>query len=395
MGSFRRGPAAPALCGFLALAAAIGIGRFVYTPILPWMAEDLGLDKSAAGLIASANYLGYLAGALAAAAAPGSRRLWLLGASAANALSASAMALAGSLPAFLFLRFAGGAAGAFVMVFASALVLERLAVLRRPGWAALLFAGVGGGIAISALVVSGAAAAGADWRVFWSISGAVCLAALIPIGLLAPSEAAPRARSAADAGETRPAAPGSAMRRLILAYGLFGFGYIVTATFVADMARADPVLRPAEPFVWLCVGLAAAPSVALWTWAGRRWGNGRAFSAACLVEAAGVALAALGESVAAILLGAGVLGGTFVGITALGLIDARETSAGDPRRALALMTASFGLGQTIAPTLAGALRDAAGSYLLPSLTASAALTAAAILAFRPPKHARAQAAARG
>jgi MFS family permease len=53
--------------GLIAIAAAVGIGRFIYTPILPPMAEGLHLTKGEAGLIASANFLGYLAGALAAA----------------------------------------------------------------------------------------------------------------------------------------------------------------------------------------------------------------------------------------------------------------------------------------------------------------------------------------
>jgi predicted MFS family arabinose efflux permease len=42
----------------------VGIGRFVYMPILPLMAEDLAMTKDMAGLLASADFLGYLTGAL-------------------------------------------------------------------------------------------------------------------------------------------------------------------------------------------------------------------------------------------------------------------------------------------------------------------------------------------
>ena len=384
MESIHRHPAAPALGGFLALAAALGIGRFVYTPILPYMVADLGISKSEAGLIASANFLGYLLGALAAAgvATPGGRRLWLLSALALSALTTGAMALGASMILFLILRFTGGVASALVMVFASALVLDRLSAMNRPEWAAMLYAGVGGGIAISALVVSGAASSGADWQRPWLTSGLISLAALAPIWWLAsrreePPPATATNRAVTGGGDRR-------LRRFILAYGLFGFGYVITATFISDMVRANPVLQPAEHLVWLWVGLTAMPSVALWTWAGRRWGHGRSFAVACLVEAVGVALSVLGGNVGILLLAAGLLGGTFVGITALGLVNARLLSASHPRRGLALMTASFGFGQMIGPSFAGLLYDLLGSYLLPSLIAAAALAAAAALTIRLP-----------
>src|SRR6516165_9212315 len=51
-----------AVGGLLAMAAALGIGRFVYTPILPFMLDALRWSKADAGLVASANFLGYLAG---------------------------------------------------------------------------------------------------------------------------------------------------------------------------------------------------------------------------------------------------------------------------------------------------------------------------------------------
>src|SRR5262249_9970342 len=158
-----------ALGGLIALAAAIGIGRFVYTPILPPMMSDLGLSGSAAGLIASANYFGYLVGALVAAAPvlPGPRRLWLLRALAISAIPTACAGLTDALPFFLILRFIGGAASAFVLILASAVVLERLAEARRDGLSSLHFAGVGVGIAISAVMVAALLRVGQSWQSLW------------------------------------------------------------------------------------------------------------------------------------------------------------------------------------------------------------------------------------
>ncbi len=81
-------PLVVALGGMIAMASAMGIGRFVYTPILPFMAEALALTKSQAGLIAAANYLGYFVGSLIGAAGfmGSNRRGWAMGALAASAL---------------------------------------------------------------------------------------------------------------------------------------------------------------------------------------------------------------------------------------------------------------------------------------------------------------------
>lgn len=369
-----------AAAGLIALAAGMGIGRFVYTPILPFMEDAVGLTKAQGGLIASANFLGYLFGALAASLAhlPGSRRAWLLVALAVSAVTTGLMGVLSGFETFLLVRFAGGAASAFVLVFASALVLDRLSEIGRPGLSAAHFAGVGTGIALSAVITFAVASVGLDWREQWQASGAISLVAVALVSRMLPGDPV-RAQASADAAGG--SAPG--IFALIFAYGLFGFGYVITATFIATMVRATPEIAPLESVIWLVVGIAAIPSVALWTWAGRRIGNSRAFALACVIEGLGVALSVLApQSAMAVSLGAALLGGTFMGITALGFVEVRRMTPGDPRRNLALMTAAFGLGQVIGPTFAGMTYAIGESFLVPSLVASLALLIAAALTIR-------------
>jgi predicted MFS family arabinose efflux permease len=369
-----------ALGGLIAMATGVGIGRFVYTPILPPMIEALGLSKSEAGLIASSNFLGYLLGALLAATPwlAGPRRRWLLGGLAASTLTTLGMGLTTSLAAFLVLRFAGGMASALVLILASALVLERLAEVGRPGLAAVHFAGVGSGIAVSALAVALLAAAGQSWQSLWLASGALSLVASIAVVLLIPDRPAP----ARPTGKRPHPAAGGSLPRLIGAYGLFGFGYVITATFLVTVVRATPDIRPLEPVIWTVFGLSAAPSVAVWTRIAGRVGIPTSFAAACLVEAAGVLASVVWPSTAGVFLAAILVGGTFMGLTALGLVRARGLATGDPHRVLALMTGAFGVGQIVGPAFAGMLYDRLGSLTVPSFTAAGALVLAAVLVRR-------------
>ncbi len=369
-----------ALGGMLALASAMGIGRFVYTPILPAMADGAGLTKSAAGLIAAANFAGYLLGALLLALPrlPGGRRAWFLAAIAAGAATTAGMGLADTMAAFLLLRFLGGVASAFALVLGSALVLDRLAGSGRTSLAPLHFAGVGVGIVISAIAVDALQAAGMGWRSLWLVTGAIAALALPLCAWLVPGDP-PRPASAPRA---EPAAPVPGLARLSLCHALFGFGYVITATFIVAVVRAAPEARVLEPMVWIAVGLSAIPSTAIWGWAGRRWGALQAYGLACLIEAAGVAAGGLWSDAAGALLAAVLLGGTFMGITALGFIAARALAPAQQRRSSALMTAGFGAGQILGPIIAGWLLDRTHSFMLPSLIGAAALLLATVLAIQ-------------
>jgi MFS family permease len=165
----------------------------------------------------------------------------------------------------------------------------------------------------------------------------------------------------------------------VLSYGLFGFGYVTTATFLVAIVRSWQGGASLESLVWMAVGLAGMPSVLIWNRLGARFGVLRMYAAACLVEAIGVAASVAPLGVVGLVLSAILLGGTFMAITALGLVAARAFTPAAPARALGLMTAAFGVGQIIGPLVAGAAVDRTGSYVLPSLLSAALLVLGAVI----------------
>jgi predicted MFS family arabinose efflux permease len=365
--------------GMIALAAAMGIGRFVYTPLLPGMMETLDLSAADAGLIASANYLGYLGGAMLAAGgwAEGRERPLMLGALAASTLLVAAMGLTESLPLFLAIRLLAGVASAFAMLFATSIVFLQLAKAGRGDLQALHFSGVGLGIVLTSMMMLAPVEIATSWRTGWFLAAALSGAALLAVAWLVD-------RGPPRSGPTRPE-PGLPRSRqlagLILAYGLFGLGYVVTATFLVALVREAGEGARFEAFVWLATGVAAVPSIVVWNRIAARAGLRAAFVAACVVEAAGVAASVMLGGIAGPLAGGVLLGGTFVAITALGLQLGRLLAPLAPRRVFALMTAAFGLGQIVGPVAAGLASQWSGSFLLPSLGAAAALLASAIIAW--------------
>lgn len=379
-----RTPLQIALGGCLALATVMGIGRFVYTPILPWMLAELWVDEFGAGLIASANYLGYLVGALLAARAPlpgGAYALFAVGL-ALTALTTGLMSFSGSVEYYSLTRFVSGVTSAYVFVLTSTLIIGRLGQLGKEHLTPVIFAGVGLGIFVSSLAIELAGNFPITSSTLWWISGAASFVLMGCVLLLFPSREAPLVHVMGTTSPSEPKLPRTA-GRLIVAYGLFGFGYVITATFLGAIAATTPGLEDFATRGWMLVGLAIMPSVFLWNKIALAIGYGKAISLACLLEAVGVAVSVLVPSLTGIAIAAILLGGTFVGITAIGLVEARRLAPRSPRSIIGLMTAAFGLGQVIGPTFSGILFEWTGGFTMASLVAAGALVAAAVMTFKP------------
>jgi len=173
-------PVAIALAGLVSLAVAMGIGRFAFTPLLPIMLAERSVTLAGASLLASANYLGYLLGALACTFQPwlwrrfgwspavNGPRLVRAGL-AATVLLTLGMAL--HIPgAWTLLRFAAGVASALVFLYTSGWCLEQLARRGVPAMGALIYVGPGAGIVASGVAASALvgleAPAAAGWLTF-------------------------------------------------------------------------------------------------------------------------------------------------------------------------------------------------------------------------------------
>jgi MFS family permease len=340
--------------GLLALAIAMGIGRFAFTPMLPLMIGAGSADVAGGGWLAAANYAGYLAGALTTARVPLTPQRTGLLALAVIAVSTAAMGWTESLALWLVLRFVAGVASAWVLVSTSVWCLAWLAHFDRPGGAGVLYAGVGTGIALAGLYCWRGGAAGVSPDALWMQLGAIAFVAMIVVAALTPRELPATIAPARTATGRSPSARTDAWG-LVACYGALGFGYILPATFLPVLARA--VIDDAAVFgaAWPVFGAAAALS----TLCAGAWlanvSRRRVLAASHLLMAVGCVLPVLHLSVATVLAAALLVGGTFMVATMAGMQAARTGAAGDPTRALGRMTAAFAIGQMAGPILSSAL----------------------------------------
>jgi MFS family permease len=367
-----RSPAWPVVVrGAAAMAVSMGIGRFVYTPILPLMHAQAGLSAQGGSLLATANYIGYLIGALAGIFAPALVRsaLALRTGLVVVVATVALMALTRSPAVWFTLRLVAGVASALVFVITASAMLARLRehAQHLVGWG---FGGVGAGIALSGAVVLVVRTTG-TWRTAWLASAALALALTAMAWMLRTEpKNPPGARQlSGDVPTTH-----RWFAALFTSYALEGIGYIIAGTFLVA-AINEHAAAWVGTSAWVLAGLAAFPAAALWNALARRWSRPALLLAALLIQAFGIALPALAGGVAAALVSAALFGATFLGIASMALAMGAHLQY---PRSVALLTAGYSVGQILGPLIVTPLLSS--GYHVALLVAAAIVLAAAVAA---------------
>lgn len=389
-----------ALACMAALAAALGVGRFAFTPLLPLMLHGGALDLRHGGWLASLNYAGYFVGAVGCVALRFAPARIVCAGLAATALLTVVMGLTHAFWIWAIVRFVAGAVSAATFVFASQWGLRRLAQLGANEWGGVIYTGPGVGIVATGLLVSAAGGLGA--QAGWIGFGLICVVIAALVWPVFGDDAREAREAAAHAGAgaapgtpnarnpttaataappAAPALPTQGTRAdafwLVLLYGVPGFGYIITATFLPVIARhalpgsAWPDLFWPMFGIALIVGALSAARLPL------HWDNRLMLAACYVLQALGIGLGIVWPNAAGFSLGSVLIGLPFTAITLFAMREARLLRGEHAAALMGYATGAYGIGQIAGPLVAAPLAASTGSFSPSLWLAALALLAGA------------------
>jgi len=382
--------------GTLCIFACLGFGRFALGMLLPSMASTLSLTYSQMGFISTANFFGYLASVLISgfwAIRIGSRKLIFI----ALLLVGISMILVSQARSFgyvLALYFLTGIGSGAANVPVMSLVSHWFASTIRGKAAGFIVIGSGFAIIISGKLIPfiNSLAGLEGWRISWLTLGSMVLViafiglifirntpeekGLRPIGI---DDTAPFYSQIIDKMKMNIYKRG-VLYHLGIIYFLFGFTYVIYATFIVTTLVQER-------------GFSEAVAGNFWSWVGfLSLFSGPVFGTLSdkLGRKAGLIIVFFLQMLAYILV-ATKLPGLFLylsiglyGIVAWSIPSIMAAAVGDyvgahkAGQAFGFVTFIFGFGQIIGPAVAGILAERTGSFS-GSFFMAAALAAAAIL----------------
>lgn len=375
--------------GAMVLLVVHGLGRFIYTPLLPYLVDDGQFGAGEGAAVATWNYLGYLMGAMVAIRW---HRIDQIGtllpvSLAVHVATTLIVTQTDHLTVISGARWLNGVANGIVFVQAPALILEWLVLRNRASMSGLVYIGVGLGLLLSSGLVTGSA----DWlegaQRWWPAAllsiplawwGAARLIKLdVPVRQ--------RADNNTRAVTTSPLFDRASIP-LFLSYAGAGLGYILPMTFLPLLAKIE--LAAGHWLLngtWLIVALTTIPGPWIWNKLGASIGDLPALKLNLLIQLIGVLAAVVLPAEIGLILCAALIGGTFLGTVLLTQRIGRALHPHQGPRLSAAMVALYGFTQMVGPWLTKQWLDGGGTLVSAFGIGVAALLLGLVFVFFVPR----------
>mgnify|MGYP003624321129 FL=1 len=347
--------------GISSLIVTVGVARFSYSLLLPIMQDGAGLTELGGGWLASTNFMGYMSGVLLAASLHNMNykynlhRLYLI----LSVLTSAAMVMTTDMVTWAVLRFIAGVCASGGFIIASGLILKWLVKHHHRAELGIHFSGAGLSIIITSLLVEFMLTISAEWQQQWLALAVMAAVFAIPAWLWMPHPFI----DGQVGGTAKDTPPSKVFKSLMmLAYFCAGYGYAVSSTFIVDIVERVEGLQGQGGLAFLLVGLAATPAALIWDRIARRTGYIKALIVAYILQAIGIILPAINDSLSVVILSALMFGGTFIACVSMVLTMAGKFYPSNPAKFMGTMTLAYGAAQILAPVCTGYLTETFGSY---------------------------------
>lgn len=349
------------LAGILATIIGLGVARFAFTSLLPAMLNE-SLSVSFAGILASVNYVGYLAGAIFAIFinSIAKKVIYFRLGLVFCTLTTLVLALTTNSALWFFSRLFAGFSTAMVFVVGSALVMEKLTIKDKTKAMGIHFSGIGFAIFVCEIVVQVAFFYKISWQFSWVILALFAFfSSFYSLYILS-----------FDKNKTDTKIKYTFEKKsfswliifLIMAYFTAGVGFVVHATFLPDIINSIPNLEGYGSKTWLFVGIAGIFSCIIWMNLAHHFGSLNIIIIVMTLLSIGIILPALTTNIYLILLSGVLYGGTMVAIVGLFLNLGGKLLPKNPASLMGALTTSYGIGQVVGPLYTVKLIKYFGTY---------------------------------
>lgn len=346
--------AAIILAGIISLVVGVGVARFVFTSLLPPMLDNY-LSVSFAGVLASVNYVGYLAGSIFAVFIKDINakvKFFRVG-MVLCIITTLVLGISTNDLVWMISRVLAGFGAAMALVVGSAIVMSKLNIENKTKAMGIHFSGIGFSILISDLIVRTVFYFNGTWQFSWIVLTIFAFIVSLYSMYILSFDKKLQNSSVKHSIDKKLFSPFVIL--LIIAYFCEGVGMVVQGTFLPDIINSLDGLEGFGSFTWTLVGLAGIPSCIIWMLLAHRYGSVNIIMLAMFIQVIGILISALTNNVYLNLLSGILYGGTFVGLVALFMNLGGKLAGSNPVLLMGALTTAYGIGQVLAPLYSVAL----------------------------------------